>query len=52
MGFRPMVKIDSTLIEFTSGRNDSYKDHLKSIEELLKRMFILTSCYSCMTEIP
>ena len=41
MGFRPMIKIDSTLIEFNSGRNDTYKDHLENIEELLKRTFFL-----------
>ena len=41
MGFRPMIKIDSTLIEFDSGKNDTYKDLVDNIEELLKRTFYL-----------
>jgi len=44
MGFRPMISIDSTLIEFNSGDNDSFIEHIKNIEELLKRMSIMISC--------
>jgi len=41
MGFRPMIEIDSTLIEFNHSNSKSYKEHLENIEELLKRMLIL-----------
>jgi len=43
MGFRPMIHIDSTLIKFESGKNDSYEKHLKNIEDVLKRTFVCQS---------
>jgi len=46
MGFRPMIKIDSTLIEFNSGKSESYKKHLENIEELLERT--LSSLIACL----
>jgi len=42
MGFRPMIKIDSTLIEFKTGEKKTYEKHLENMEELLKRM---SSCF-------
>jgi len=33
-----MIHIDSNLIRFNHNESDSYKDHLKNIDELLKRM--------------
>jgi len=44
MGYRPMIKTDSTLIRFNKKDADSYKDHLKSIEDLLRRMCVLYEC--------
>lgn len=40
MGFRPMIKIDSTLIQFNHNDSDSYKELVENIDELLKRMFV------------
>ena len=39
-----MIKTDSTLIRFNKKDADSYKDHLKSIEDLLRRMCVLYEC--------
>jgi len=44
MGFRPMIDIDSTLIEFKGGDNKTYKKQIENIEEMLERMFIDNNC--------
>ena len=36
MGFRPMVKIDSTLIHFKTGVNKTYESLVENIENVLK----------------
>lgn len=36
MGFRPMINVESTLIQFNAGDKNSYAKHIENIQQLLK----------------
>ena len=47
MGFKPMPDVEYTLIRFQQSEK-TYKDHIKSISNVLKRRYIPRFCWcSC-----